>query len=80
MYNANETGLFYQLMADKTMPIKEKNQSGKKSKKKLIVQLCSNSIGTDKLKPLSTGRYMETKGFKNVKSLPLTTKQIRMLR
>lgn len=72
VYNADETGLFYQLMPDKTMAFKgESCKGGKKSKQRLTVLLCSNSTGTDKLKPLVIGKYARPRCFKNVKSLPV---------
>nr|XP_042903372.1 tigger transposable element-derived protein 6-like [Parasteatoda tepidariorum] len=49
VYNADETGLFYQLMPDKTMAFKGENcKGGKKSKQRLTVLLCANSTGIDK--------------------------------
>ncbi|XP_071043603.1 tigger transposable element-derived protein 6-like [Parasteatoda tepidariorum] len=73
--NADETGLFYQLMPDKTMAFKGENcKGGKKSKQRLTVLLCANSTGTDKLKPFVIGKYAKPRCFKNVTSLPVDYK------
>lgn len=72
VYNADETGLFYQVMPDKTMAFKGENcKGGKKSKQRLSVLFCSNSTGTDKLRPLVIGKYAKPRCFKNIKSLPV---------
>lgn len=72
VYNADETALFFQLMPNKTMAFKGDDcKGGKKSKQRLTVLLCSNSTGTDKLKPLVIGKYAKPRCFKNVRSLPV---------
>lgn len=49
IYNADETGLFYQLMPNKTISIKnEKCTSGKHSKVRITVLVCTNKDGSDK--------------------------------
>lgn len=73
IYNADETGLFYDLQPDKTLCYKnEKCFGGKKSKMRLTVLLAVNADGTDKLKPFVIGRAVKPRCFKNVKTLPTT--------
>jgi hypothetical protein len=46
MYNADETGLFFQALPTKSLAVKgEKCTEGKISKKKLRVLLCGNMVG-----------------------------------
>ena len=43
IYNADETGMFYQLLPEKTLSLKgEKCSGGKKSKQRVTVLLCTN--------------------------------------
>lgn len=71
IYNADEAGLFYQLMPDKTMALKNEScKGGKKSKQRITVLFCANLTGSHKLKPLVIGRSLKPRCFKNVKSLP----------
>lgn len=71
IFNADETGLFYQMMPEKTMAYKgEKCKGGKQSKMRLTVMLCTNATGTEKLTPLVIGRSERPRCFKNVKILP----------
>jgi DDE superfamily endonuclease/Tc5 transposase DNA-binding domain/CENP-B N-terminal DNA-binding domain len=74
IFNADETGLFYKLLPNKTMSRKGKTcTGGKLSKERVTVLLCSNATGTDKLKPLVIGKYENPRCFKfvNKKSLPV---------
>ncbi|CAF4531854.1 unnamed protein product, partial [Rotaria magnacalcarata] len=53
VYNADETGLFFKALPDRSLVMaKEKCKGGKKSKERFTVLLCTNMTGTDKLKPL----------------------------
>ncbi|GBM87114.1 Tigger transposable element-derived protein 6 [Araneus ventricosus] len=57
IYNCVETGLFYKLMPDRTLPFKGKPcNGGKKSKGRLTVLLCCNADGLEKFPPLVIGR------------------------
>lgn len=67
MYNADETAIFYKLIPEKTIEFKSKG--GKRSKNRLIVMVCSNMSGTDKLPLLVIGKSARPRCFKNVKSL-----------
>ncbi|XP_060851677.1 tigger transposable element-derived protein 4-like [Rhopalosiphum padi] len=53
IYNADEFGLFFKLMPDKSLVMKDETcHGGKLSKDRLTVLTCSNWSGTDKLKLL----------------------------
>lgn len=50
IYNADEAGLFFKIMPDKTLEFKNVQcQDSKRSKEKLTVLDCANMTGTDKL-------------------------------
>jgi hypothetical protein len=49
MYNADETGLFFNCLLDQTLALKgEICHGGKNAKEQLMVLLCTNSNGSDK--------------------------------
>jgi len=51
VYNADEFGLFFMLMPDKSFIFKNETfHGGKVSKERLMVLVCTNSTGTHKLK------------------------------
>ncbi|XP_003369532.1 tigger transposable element-derived protein 6 [Trichinella spiralis] len=53
VFNADEMGLFYRILPDKTLTFKGENCSGDKlSKERLTVLLCCNESGTEMVKPL----------------------------
>ena len=57
IYNADESGLFYEGLPNKTLAYKgEKCFGGKLSKKRVKLLLCTNMSGTDKRKLLFIGR------------------------
>jgi hypothetical protein len=71
VFNADEFGLFFKLMPDKSFVCKdEKCSGGKLSKERLTVLLCSNSDGSEKLPPLVIGKSCKPRCFKHVKRLP----------
>ena len=71
IYNADETGLFFKLMPDKTLEFKSVQcQGGKRSKERLTVMVCANMSGTDKLPLLVIGKFANPRCFKNLKTLP----------
>ena len=71
IYNADETGLFYQLTPDKTLEFKNVQcHGGKRSKERLTVMVCCNMSGSDKTPLLVLGKSEKPRCFKNVKSLP----------
>jgi hypothetical protein len=71
VYNADETGLFFSLLPDRTLAYKgESCRGGKHSKDRLTVLLCVNSDGSDKQVPIVIGKSPKPRCFKNVKKLP----------
>ena len=59
IFNADETGLFYRALPDRSLVLKkEECKGGKKSKERLTILLCSNWTGTEKLKPLVIGKII----------------------
>ena len=55
IFNADETGLFFKCMPDKTITFREdKCFGGKRITERVTVLLCANMTGTEKLKPLPT--------------------------
>ncbi|XP_066259645.1 jerky protein homolog-like [Euwallacea similis] len=67
IYNADETGLYWQLLPDKTyVALAEKTASGLKiSKQRLTFMGCVNASGCHKLKPLVIGKSKNPRCFKN---------------
>ncbi|XP_048757081.2 tigger transposable element-derived protein 4-like [Ostrea edulis] len=75
IFNADETGLFYKLLPEKTLQLKgEDCHGGKRSKERLTVMVSSNMDGSEKLKLLVIRKYENPRCFKGVKSLPVTYK------
>lgn len=72
IFNADETGLFWKNLPDKTyVHSKEKDAPGRKvSKERVTVLLCSNASGTKKIKPLLIGKSQKPRAFRN-KILPV---------
>ncbi|XP_029730316.2 tigger transposable element-derived protein 4-like [Aedes albopictus] len=72
IYNADETGLFYKCLPDKTYAFQSETcHGGKYSKQRLTVLCAANMDGTDKLPLLVIGKSRRPRCFKNVKSLPV---------
>lgn len=58
VYNADETGLFFKALPDRSLVLaKETCKGGKRSKERFTVLLCTNMTGTDKLQPLLIGKF-----------------------
>lgn len=71
IFNADETGLFFNLHPDKTITYKqEKCHRGKRSKERVTVLFCTNSDGSEKLPPLVIGKYEKPRCFKNITNKP----------
>jgi hypothetical protein len=71
VYNADETGLFFSVLPDRTLAYKGQScHGGKYSKDRLAVLLCVNSDGSDKQVSIMTGKSLKPRCFKNVKKLP----------
>ena len=71
VYNADETGLFYQLLPERSLTVRgDACEGGKKSKQRLTALLCCNASGSDKRKLLMIGKSVRPRCLKNVKSSP----------
>ena len=78
VFNADETGLFYHMMPNKTLHFRgERCTGGKQSKERISVLVGANMAGTEKLKLLVIGKAEKPRCFKNVKSLPVDYKNNR---
>lgn len=75
VFNADETGLFWKKMPDRTYIAKsEKKASGfKASKDRVTLLLCSNASGDKILKPLLVNRFLRPRALKgkDIKQLPV---------
>jgi len=74
IYNADETGLFFKMLPEKTYNSKFDKSSGKKqAKQRITVLVGSNMTGTDKLPLLIIGKSARPRKFpKDLRSLPVT--------
>jgi len=71
VYNADEMGLFFNVLPDRTLAYKgESCHGGKHSNDRLIVPLCVNSDGSDKQVPIVIGKSPKPRCFKNIKKMP----------
>jgi hypothetical protein len=71
IYNADETGLFFNLQPSHTLDFRGNPcHGGTKSKQRVTVLLACNADGTDKLPPMVIGKYKNPRCFKNVRTLP----------
>ena len=71
VYNADETGLFFRCLPDKTLEFKNKDcHGGKQSKERVTAMVCANMSGTDKRPMLIIGKSAKPRCFNNVKSFP----------
>ncbi len=72
VYNADEFGLFFKLLPDKSLVFKNEScHGGKLSKERITVLACSNATGSHKLRLLVIGKSRSPRCFKNVKSFPV---------
>lgn len=67
IYNADESGLYYKIIPDKTYVAAEtKSAPGRKIKKeRFTFMLCSNADGSNKIKPLIIGKAKKPHCFKD---------------
>ena len=71
IYNADETGVFYKHLPDKTFEFKNVDcHGGKKSKEQITALVCSNMSGNNKLPLLIIRKAASPPCFKNKKTLP----------
>ena len=72
IFNADETGLFFKLLPDKTLGFKkEPCHGGKHSKERITVLVGANVDGSEKLPLFVIGKSKKPRCFKNVRSLPV---------
>ena len=72
IYNANETGLFWQMLPKNLLELIGKKAHGSKQPKKRIMLLVGANIsGMDKLPWLAIGKSKKPRAFKNVRKLPV---------
>ena len=75
IYNADETGLFYQLLPSKTLASKDDDCAGTtKSKQRVTLLLGANFDDSDQLCPLFIGKFANPMCLRNVHSLPVIYK------
>ena len=66
VFNLDETGLFWQLLPNKTMSFKgERCTGGKKSKHRITLLVGANMSGTEKFPLLAIGKSNRPRAFKN---------------
>lgn len=71
VFNADETGLFFKMLPEKTLTFKgEKCSGGKKAKQRISILLAANMNGTQKLPLLFIGKNLKPRCFRNVNKLP----------
>ena len=70
IFNADETGLFWKCLPDKSLSLKgERCIGGKRSKDRITVLVCANMSGSEKLPLLVTGRFAKPRCFKNARTI-----------
>lgn len=71
IFNADEFGLFFKLLPDKSLVLpKETCHGGKLSKERLTVLVGANADGSEKLDLLVIGKSKKPRCFKNIKTFP----------
>ena len=74
IYNADETGLLFNVLHDRTLAYKgESCNGGKHSKDRLTVLLCVNSDGSDKQVPIVIGKSLKPSASRMLKNCQLNT-------
>lgn len=72
IFNADETGLFFKCLPDKTLTFKdEKCFGGKHSKERITIMVGANMSGSEKLKLLVIGKSKNPRSFKGKFFLPV---------
>jgi hypothetical protein len=72
VYNADKTGLFFNVFPDRTLAYKEEScHGGKHSKDRLTVLLCVNSHGSDKQVPIVIGKSPKPSASRTLKKFQL---------
>jgi len=74
VYNADEMGLFFNVLPDRTLAYKgESCHGGKRSKDRLTVLLCVNSDGSDKQVPIVMRSSRNQGASRTLKNCQLNT-------
>ena len=72
IYNADETGLFFKELPEKTYAMRGISVNGyKKNVQRVSKLFCCNSIGTNKLIPLVIGHFKKPRCLRSIKCLPV---------
>ena len=72
VYNADETGLYWRVLPNKTHAIAGEICTGdKKSKEKVTILVCTNLSGSDKCPLLTIGKFRHPRCFNGVCCLPM---------
>ncbi|GBN33203.1 Tigger transposable element-derived protein 4 [Araneus ventricosus] len=80
VFNADENGLFFQCLPNKTAAFKgEECHGGKQSKLRVTVLLAANQSGKEKLPPLKIGRSKKLRCFAKISHFQGYTSQIKRL-
>jgi hypothetical protein len=75
-YNADETGLFFNVLPDRALVYKREScHGGKHSKDRLTGLLCVNSDGSDKQVPIVIGKSLKPSASRTLNSCQLNTMQ-----
>ncbi|XP_038076054.1 tigger transposable element-derived protein 4-like [Patiria miniata] len=73
IYNADETGLFWQLLPENSLGFKGQSHHRRKEiKTRITLLVCANMDGSDKLPLYAIGKNKKPRAFKNVCHLPIT--------
>lgn len=73
VYNADETGLYWKMMPNRTLvkPTERQAPGRKVLKDRVTLMVCTNASGTHKIPLLVIGKSQKPRCFKNVKKLPV---------
>ncbi|XP_038068586.1 tigger transposable element-derived protein 4-like isoform X2 [Patiria miniata] len=72
IFSADETGIFYSLLPDRSLTFKGKAYNvGKRGEQRLTAMVCTNMDGSEKLPLLVIGKSKKPQCFTNVNSLPM---------
>ena len=73
IFNLDETGLFWEVLPDRTMSFKgDRCVGGKKSKNRITILLGANMTGTQKLPVFAIGKSQKPRCFRGVNVIPVT--------
>ncbi|KAI0221967.1 Tigger transposable element-derived protein 6, partial [Lamellibrachia satsuma] len=74
IYNADETGLYYRTLPERSMVVRGDPRKGIKTSKERVTVLLTCSAAGEKLKPLLIGKSLKPRHFKGIDkaALPIT--------